>query len=157
MLFVVASLIATSCLKEDTVSDPVVHSVQIFMADIDSQDSLVTSVPKGVQLKFVVDTRADMVSIWPGGIRKVMKTKNNAADSIDMFKNPVLEVSDSYEDYGLVKARGLNTAVGDNGWYTFYTYPEAGEFDLTVVVTNHGYDSPDIRRVVHHAGKISVK
>lgn len=157
VLAFIGSIIITSCLKEDNVTDPVISSVQMFMPDANNQDSLVTMVQKGKKVKFVINTRADMVSVWPGGIRTVMKKKNSTADSIDMFNHPVLEVSDSYSDYGLVKARGLNTTVGDDGWYVFYTYPDAGTFDLTIVATNHGYDGPELRRTVHHAGKITVQ
>ncbi len=157
ILILAASLLTVSCLKEDNVSAPVVNGVRMFVTDVNSKDSLVTVLSRGQRVKFVVDTRADMVSVWPGGIRKVMKKKNSDVDSIDIFKNPVLEVSDSYTDYGLVKARGLNTTVGDDGWYVFYTYPDAGEFDLTVVATNHGYDGPDLRRAVYSAGKVTVK
>lgn len=151
------SLLTSSCLREDTVSDPVINSVQMSMADVNGRDSLITTVPTGKKIKFVVNTKADMVSVWPGGIRKIMKTKNKTADSIDVFKNPVLEVSDSYQDYGLVKARGLNTTVVDGGWYVFYTYPEAGEYQLTIVATNHGYDGPDLKRVVNQIGKVTVR
>ena len=145
-----------SCLKEDIVTDPVVNSVEMYIPDVNKQDSLVTSVPAGKEVKILVRTTADMVSVWPGGIRAVMKKKNSTADSIDMFNHPVLEVSDHYMDYGLVKARGLNTTLSNDGWYVFYTYPNPGQFDLTIVVTNHGYDGPDLRRVVHQAGKITV-
>lgn len=151
------SLLFASCLKEENTSDPVINSVQMFMSDVNNKDSLVTTVPKGKKVKFVISTNADMVSVWPGGIRTVMKKKNSTADSLDMFNHPVLEVSDSYEDYGLVKARGLNTTVGNNGWYVSYTYPNAGEFDLTIVATNHGYNSPDLRRVIYNAGTVKVQ
>ncbi len=157
ILVLALSLSMVSCLKEDNVSAPVVNGVTMFMTDANDKDSLVTVLAKGQRVKFVVDTKADMVSVWPGGIRKVMKMKSSNADSVDIFKNPVLEVSDSYSDYGLVKARGLNTTVGDGGWYVFYTYPDAGEFDLNIVATNHGYDSPDLKRVVFNAGKVTVR
>ena len=98
-----------SCLKEDIVTDPVVNSVEMYIPDVNKQDSLVTSVPAGKEVKILVRTTADMVSVWPGGIRAVMKKKNSTADSIDMFNHPVLEVSDHYMDYGLVKARGLRS------------------------------------------------
>jgi len=59
-------------------------------------------------------------------------------------------------DYGLVKARGYKTALGETGWYTSYTYKQGGEFDLTVVVTNHGYSSADYKQVVYEAGIVTV-
>jgi hypothetical protein len=156
LLIFAVSFTNISCLREDTVSDPVISGVKMYMTDKNNKDSLITTVFKGSRIKFVVETKADMVSVWPAGVRTVMKTKSGA-DSLDMFKHPVLEVSDSYADYGLVKARGLNTTVGDNGWYVFYTYPNAGDYDLTIVATNHGYDGPELRRIIHQAGKISVR
>lgn len=157
MLAMVVSFGFTSCLKEDNVSKPTVNNIQMFMTDVNGNDSLITEVFSGSKIKFVVTTDADMVSVWPGGIRNVMKKKNSTQDSIDMFGHPVLEASDSYDDYGLVKARGLNTSLGDTGWYVFYTYPNAGDFDLTILATNHGYDGPELKRTVYDAGTIKVK
>jgi hypothetical protein len=99
-----------------------------------------------------------MISIWPGGIRTIMKMKNSTVDSIDMFNHPVLIKSDCYSDYGLVKAQGLTkTLQADGGWYASYTYPTSGEFDLTIVATNHGYDGPDLKRIIYEPGKVTVK
>jgi hypothetical protein len=147
----------SSCLKEDNVSAPVISDVQTFMTDVNGKDSLITEIFKSKKIKIVVYTKADMVAVWPGGIRTIMKKKDGVTDSIDMFDHPVLVASDNYSDYGLVKAKGLTTTVMEGGWYAFYTYPNTGEFDLTVVATNHGYDSPDLKRVVFEAGKITVK
>lgn len=157
MLIAVVSSSFTSCLKEDNVSKPVVSDIQLFMTDVNGNDSLITEVFSGSKIKFVVTTDADMVSVWPGGVRKVMKKQNSTQDSIDMYGHPVLEASDHYDDYGLVKARGLNTSLGDTGWYVFYTYPAAGEFNLTILATNHGYDGPELKRTVYDGGTISVK
>lgn len=150
-------ILFSSCLKEDNVSELVIKDVKLFMKDVRQQDSLVTTVTKGNEVKIVVYTDADMVSVWPGGIREVMKKTNGLADSIDMFNHPVLVVSDSYSDYGLVKARGLNTTVQNDGWYVSYVYPNAGQFDLIMVAGNHGYDGPHVKQLVHKAGKITVK
>ncbi len=146
-----------SCLKEDNVSAPVITGLETYMTDINGKDSLVTEIFSGKKIKIVVYTGADMVSVWPGGIRTIMKKKNSTIDSIDMFDHPVLVASDCFIDYGLVKAKGLPTTVMETGWYAFYTYPASGEFDLTVVATNHGYDSPDLNRVIYEAGKITIK
>ena len=150
-------LLLASCLKEDNVADPVVTGTKMFMTDKSGKDSLITVIFKGAKIKIVVYTGADMVSVWPGGIRSIMKKKNSTVDSLDMFNHPVLVKSDSYSDYGLVLAKGLTTTVTEKGWYCFYTYPTAGEFNLTVVATNHGYDGPDLKRIIFDAGKVSVK
>ena len=147
----------TSCLKEDNVSDPKVTNTEMYMIDVTGKDSLITEVFRGDKIKIVVYTDANMVAIWPGSIRTIMKKKDGVTDSIDMFNNPVLVVSDYYSDYGLVKAKGLTTTVTDGGWYAFYTYPVVGDFLLTVVATNHGYDGPDLKRVIYDAGTITVR
>lgn len=154
---IVFPLLLVSCLKEDNVKAPTVSDVKIYMTDINGKDSLVSEVSRNQNVKFVVYTNANMVSIWPSGVRTIMKKINSTADSIDMFNHPVLVNSDSYIDYGLVKARGLTTTVTDGGWYAFYTYPAAGQFDLTIVATNHGYDGPDLKRTIHEAGKVTVR
>jgi hypothetical protein len=150
-------LFFTSCLKEDNVSDPTVSGIKMYMTDIKGKDSLITEVFMKKKIKIVVQTDADMISIWPGGIRTIMKKYKSTADSIDMFNHPVLVASDCYKDYGLVGAKGLTTTLSGEGLYAFYTYTYAGEFDLTLVATNHGYDGPDLRRKIYEAGKIKVK
>ncbi len=156
MISMIVSTLSLSCLKEDNVANPTVSDVQLFVVDEDGNESPISTVKKGQEIKIFVTTNADMVAVWPGGIRETIKKKNNTQDSVDMYGHPMLEVSDNYEDYGLVKARGLNTTLGDSGWYVFYTYPDAGEFNLTIVATNHGYDGPDLKKVIHNAGMITV-
>lgn len=152
----IAPFVFLSCLEEDIVPNPSVNGVYMYMTDIAGNDSLITQPTVNEPFRFVVDTEADIATVWPGGERRIMKKVNTETDSIDMFGNPVLIVSDYYTDYGLVKARGFKTALGETGWYTSYTYKTVGEFDLTIVVTNHGYQSADYKQVVHDAGKITV-
>jgi len=78
-------------------------------------------------------------------------------DSIDAFNHPVMKVSDAYSDYGLIGAKGLKTSQTAGGWYCTYTYKTAGSFDLSIVVTNHGYNGPEYEQVVVPIGKITVK
>jgi len=157
------SLSFVSCLKEDNISAPTVSEVQMYMTAKNGKDSLVTTPTKGKPVKFVVLTKADVCSVWPGGFRDVMKKKKSLdggltyPDSIDMFNHPVLKASDLYIDYGLVGAKGLKTSQMAGGWYCTYTYKTAGTFDLTIVVTNHGYNGPDYQQVVVPGGKITVK
>jgi hypothetical protein len=158
MLVTVAiPLFISSCLKEDNVNDPYIRDIKMYMTDINGKDSLITGIFEGNKIKIVVFTDANLISIWPGGVRTIMKKKNSTEDSIDMFNHPVLVASDCYSDYGLVKAKGLTTTVMEGGWYAFYTYPASGLFDLTIVATNHGYDGPDLKRVIYQAGKVSVE
>ncbi len=165
--FLTAALIVplclSSCLREDNVGTPGVRDIKFYMTDVNGKDSLITEIYRGETIKIVVDTDADMCSVWPGGSREVMKRKVSSdggvtfPDSTDMFNNPVLVKSDLYSDYGLVGARGLKTALSAEGWYCSYTYPNAGSFDLVVVVTNHGYQDFNFKPAVIEYGKVDVK
>lgn len=159
----IVGLIFSSCLKEDIIGTPDVASVKFYMKDALNKDSLVSQPVKGKAVKIVVGTDADICSVWPGGTRVIMKKKVSTdggktyADSIDMFNHPVLTNSDMYSDYGLVGAKGLKTTLSDEGWYCSYTYTKSGEFDLTVVVTNHGYNTNEFKQNVVPMGKVVVK
>ena len=163
IIFLLVALSATSCLKEDIVATPGVASVKFYMKNAQSQDSLVAAPVKGKSVKIVVDTDADMCAVWPGGTRVIMKKKVSTdggktfADSIDMFNHPVLTNSDMYSDYGLVGAKGLKTTLSNEGWYCTYTYTKSGEFDLTIVATNHGYNTNEFKQNVVPMGKVVVK
>ena len=157
------SMLLVSCLKEDSLKAPEVNEVQMYMTAKNGKDSLITQPTKGKPVKLVVITKADICSVWPGGLRDLMKKKKSLdggvtyPDSIDMFNHPVLKSSDLYTDYGLVGAKGLKTSQMAGGWYCTYTYKTAGVFDLTIVVTNHGYNGPEYEQVVVPGGKITVK
>ena len=151
-----------SCLKEDIVATPGINGVKFYMANSQGKDSLITQPVKGKPVKIVVDTDADMCSVWPGGARVIMKKKVSTdgvtfADSVDMFNHPVLVNSDQYADYGLVGAKGLKTTLSSEGWYCTYTYAKSGDFDLVVVVTNHGYNTNEFKPAVVEVGKLQVK
>src|SRR5690606_32295649 len=156
LMGLITPFIFLSCLEEDIVPVPTVSDVKMYMMDIEGNDSLITQPTVNRSVKFVVETDADIATVWPGGERRIMKKKNTETDSIDMFGHPVLIVSDYHSDYGLVKARGFKTALGETGWYTSYTYKTAGEFDLTIVATNHGYQNAEYKQIVHDAGKVTV-
>jgi hypothetical protein len=157
VLTLTVPLIIFSCLKEDDIPEPSVTTVKMYMTDINNKDSLVTEVAKGETLKIVVETSAEICAVWPGGVRIIMKKIGTTIDSLDMFNHPVIKSSDCFSDYGLVGARGYKGTQTDGGWYVFYNYPNSGEFDLTVVVTNHGYNSPDYKQVVVQYGKVAVR
>ena len=145
-------LTITSCLEEDLVANPAIDKVEFYMTDVNGNDSLITDIYSAKSIKIAVFTDCDIVSVWPGGVRSVMKKKNSTADSLDLIGNPVLIKSDHYSDYGLIGARGLKTTEMKSGeklgWHTTYKYPSPGQFTLTVVATNHGYDSFDLHRTI---------
>ena len=150
-------LIVISCLKEDDIKEPVLDSVKMYMTDIIGRDSLITEAQSGKTLKFVVETNADICTIWPGGVRTTIKKKGSTLDSIDMFNHVLIKSSDCYIDYGLVGARGYKGTQTSGGWYVSYKYSTAGEYDLTIIITNHGYQSTDYKQVVVPYGKVIVK
>jgi hypothetical protein len=129
----------------------------MYMTGIDGKDYIVTEAIKGITVKFVVETNADICTIWPGGVRTIIKKKGTAIDSLDMFNHVVLKSSDCYSDYGLVGARGYKGTQTTGGWYVSYKYPNVGEFDLTLVITNHGYQSSDYKQVIIPYGKVTVR
>ncbi len=157
VLVLTLPLFVASCLKEDYMSAPTVNSVKMYITGTDGKDSLITEASKGKSLKFVVETHAEICTVWPGGVRTIMKKKGTTIDSLDMFNNPVLISSDCYSDYGLVGARGFKGTQTEAGWYVSYKYPNVGEFDLTLVITNHGYNSSDYNQVIVPFGKVTVK
>jgi len=136
-----------SCLEEDIVRNPVINDIMMY-EETEDGDVLINEIIAGQKIKIVVNSDADVITIWPGGIRNIMKKVNSSADSTDILGNPVLIASDHFSDYGLTKATGLATTLSEIGWYASYTYPDEGTFTLTVVATNHGYDGPDYRREV---------
>jgi hypothetical protein len=156
LLLSILPLLMISCLKEDFIPDPSLKSVSFYMTSIDGKDSLITQIKSGKTIKIIAKTDAEICSMWPGGVRTIRKMKGTTIDSLDMFNHPVLISSDCYSDYGLVGARGLKGTQTKGGWYVSYKYNTPGEFDLTIVLTNHGFKGPDYRKVVVPYGKVTV-
>lgn len=154
IMVIFLSFLIISCLKEDIVSNPQINSIKYYMENIEGKDSLITEIFAGNRIKIAVETNADIVSIWPGGSRTLQKKMHSTSDSLDLNGNPVLITSDWYGDYGLVGAIGYKTSLKEqteeeyNEWYCYYTYTSEGQYDLTVVATNHGYDGYDLHRVI---------
>jgi hypothetical protein len=157
VLVITVPFFVASCLKEDYISAPSVNSVKMYMTGTDGKDYLVTEAVKGKTVKFVVETNAEICTIWPGGVRTIMKKKGTTIDSLDILNHPVLISSDCFSDYGLVGARGFKGTQTAGGWYVSYKYLNVGEFDLTLIITNHGYKSSDYKQVIIPYGKVTVK
>lgn len=49
---------------------------------------------------------------------------------------------------GTPKLADVKTTLLSEGWYCTYTYPKTGEFNLLVVVPNHGYYSNELKPAV---------
>lgn len=148
-----------SCLKEDNVANPTVESAKFYTVDATGKFTEVTDLKAGTTYTIGVKTTADICSVWPGGERIIMKKKGTAIDSLDINNKVLLTKSNCYTDYGLLNARGLTTSLNStiNGWVVAYKYPTAGTFSLTVLVTNHAYDSSNYNQIVFDAGKVTIK
>lgn len=160
---IIVLLIATatfqSCLKDDNVTNPSVESVKFYTVDANGKFTEVSDLKAGTLYTIGVKTTADICSVWPGGERTVMKKKGTTIDSLDINNNQLLIKSNCYSDYGLLNARGLTTSLNSTikGWVVAYKYPAAGQFSLTVLVTNHAYDSSSYKQVVFDTGKVTIK
>ena len=143
------TVLMSSCLNEDDVKNPKVYSLKFYTVNENKEFVEVGEPVKGVTYTIGVETDADICSVWPGGIRQIVKKVGSDVDSTDINGNVVLSKSDCYQDYGLLKAQGLKTSLNSSiGWTTTYQYPQSGDFEFTGVVTNHGYDSPEYKQVV---------
>lgn len=143
LVLLLLSVAFVSCLKEE-IGAPVVESVTFYTIDENNKYQEVTNPQSGVTYTVAVESSADVVVIWPAGERETMKKAGTATDSTDINGNVVLAKSNYYSDYGLLRAQGLKTNLSNEiGWATLYKYPAAGTFPLTVIATNHGYDSYD--------------
>lgn len=134
------SFLFVSCLKED-IPSPTVNGITFYLLNEDNKYVEVPAPVAGTRYAIGVDSEADIVSVWPGGKRETIK---NAAgtDSTDINGNVVIKTSDHYLDYGLLNARGLTTSLHDEiGWNAAYKYSAPGNYKITIVATNHGYDS----------------
>lgn len=143
LALVFLSVAFVSCLKEE-IGSPVVEGVKFYTIDENNKYQEVTNPQSGTTYTVAVDSEADIIVIWPGGERETMKKAGTVADSTDINGNVVLAKSNYYSDYGLLRAKGLKTNLNKEiGWAALYKYPQAGTFNLTVIATNHGYDSSD--------------
>lgn len=134
------SFLFVSCLKEE-IPSPTVNGITFYLLNEDNKYVEVPAPVAGIRYAIGVDSEADIVSVWPGGIRQTIKNVAGA-DSTDINGNVVLKTSDHYIDYGLLNARGLTTSLHDEiGWNAAYKYSAPGTYKITIVATNHGYDS----------------
>lgn len=143
LVLLLLSVVFVSCLKEE-IGAPVVEGVTFYTLNENNKYEEVANPKSGVTYTVGVASSADIIVIWPGGERSTMKKSGSAVDSTDINGNVVLAKSNYYSDYGLLRAKGLKTNLNDQiGWAALYKYPASGTFDLTVIATNHGYDSSD--------------
>lgn len=134
------SFMFVSCLKEE-IPSPTVNGITFYILNEDNKYVEVPAPVAGIRYAIGVDSEADIVSVWPGGKRETIKNVAGA-DSTDINGNVVIKTSDHYIDYGLLNARGLTTSLHDEiGWNAAYKYSAPGNYKITIVATNHGYDS----------------
>jgi len=116
------------------VTDP--ETGKLLKGDPISMDN----VPAGTEVHVEVLTKANIASIWPGDF-----TYRPWGDT-----DSVLD-SRNYEHYGQLGAEGLSMTQieGGGGYFRRYTWPESGSFDVAVVLTNHGINSPEYKQEVY--------
>lgn len=134
---------AASCKKQVLeVQAPVISFYQVSEG---SQDSLVTEALAGRPLNIVVQTDADVCTVWPAGDRVVLKSvADPSRDSTDVFGKLVLVRSDDFIDYGLVNARGrLMSGSPASGYSLRYVYHAPGTYQITFIAIKHGLSGPE--------------
>lgn len=156
----------TSCDKDTMV--PTIKDFQIYVNDINGNDSLVTVIPAFKKIKIVVISDSDKASIWYGGYCNILKTKTGT-DSLDIWGNPVIGTagSDCFQHYGLMYAEGRDLIPGEDegvlSWVDLYNYQyrvdtigkSKGEivdstFTATVIVTNDGFKGPEFEQAIEN-------
>lgn len=129
-----------SCLKEE-IPSPIVNDIVLYFLNDENKYVKVSNPVVGTTYVIGVSSEADIVTIWPGGNRETIKDISGK-DSIDINGNVMLKISDHYSDYGLLNARGLTTSFHNEiGWNASYKFNASGNYKITIVATNHGYDS----------------
>lgn len=150
LLFLLVYLL--SACSEYEVIDPVMTSLKITSYETGVEiDPL--NVPVGKQMKYYIDTNADLCVIWPAGKRNVLKSKTDSSkDSVNVYGDVVLAgnaASDDYRDYGLFGAKGVTSSGSPySGYSTTYTYSNAGTYKMVIVVTKHGVKESDFSQQV---------
>jgi len=145
----------TGCTEDDEVGLPSVSNFQVFEIIEDEEgnityDGPLTSSSVGTNLRFEIQTNADLASIWIGEYEWVPYGSN---DSLPDSRN--------YMHYGMEGARGFEMALKETGDGFFFegTYrfesPSDG-WPVTIVTTNHAYDNANYKQSIHEVGTFMV-
>lgn len=139
MPIILMAIISFSC-EEDEIGNPAISDVTFIEIGEDNSEQIVGSGQVGVPLTFQVTTDGDLCTLWPAGVRNILKSQLDASkDSIDVYGNVVLVASDDFQDYGLVGARGkMMTGSNARGYRFTYTYANPGTYEVVIIATKHG-------------------
>jgi len=154
-LAVIIPAVMLSACVDDEIPTPGVGTFQVFeiVEDAEGNQSLngpLTTVSVGQELRFEVESEADVASIWIGEYQWLPYGSN---DSLPDSRN--------YMHYGMEGARGFEMTlneVGDGFFYDDeYRFASPAEgWPVTIVTTNHGFDDTDYKQTIHEVGSIVV-
>lgn len=143
-------LLVVGC-QDNEVVDPVFKSMKITSYETGAVIDA-ANIPVGKQMKYFIETDADLCVLWPAGKRDILKSKLDATkDSVNVYGDVVLNgngASDDYRDYGLYGAKGVTTSGSRYvGYSTTYTFTKTGTYNLVIVLSAHGTDGPDYKQI----------
>lgn len=144
IIITVFAFVTQACEKTEA-DDPVVDEFGIYeLIQNPSGSGLIpgnklTTIPANTTVRIQVFTDSDIGVIWTGDY-----TYRPIGTSDDQVLN-----SHAYEHYGQLGAQGWTTASieGNVGWFKDYKW-EAGQYTVTVVLTNHAIDNPEYKQEI---------
>ncbi|MGL4631162.1 MAG: hypothetical protein ACRCVT_08155 [Leadbetterella sp.] len=144
-LLIVISATLIGCVKYET-EDPTCESFKVY--ELVTRNGVIETgneiaAPKaGTTYRLQVISQSDVAVFWPGDF-KYLPLGSTKKDSIIDSRN-------YYRHYGQTGAQGLTTNAlrGRIGWFRDYAWPNPGNYDVAVVLTNHAADGPDFKQKV---------
>jgi len=140
---VFVAMLVISCAEYETPA-PDLENFTVYELDTDPSGNPIkgdeiglSGIPAGETVRLEVTTSSDIAVFWPGDFSY---RPWGTADSLLDSRN--------YEHYGQLGAEGVTTTATDGrtGWFRDYSWPEAGSYTTTVILTNHGTAGPDFEQ-----------
>ena len=129
-------VLSQACQKYET-EDVILDKFGIYEIVDEEAGNELSTIPANTTVRIQILTNADIAVVWTGDY------SYRPWGTSDSLLN-----SHSYEHYGQVGAEGLSTgAIGDNkGWFRDYAW-DAGNYTITIVLTNHGTAGPEYKQI----------
>lgn len=132
----------SSCLEELEAETPRLETFTIYELIDDGSGQLVrggevTQTTAGQDVQIDVITGANLATLWPGDFS--YRPWGQTDSILD---------SRAFIHYGQLGAAGIpmSQLEGAVGFTLQYAWPEAGSYDIAVVLTNHGVDGPEYKQ-----------
>ena len=147
-ILIAVSSVLVAC-KDFETPTPVYSDFTIFPLVTSDDGSIVrgepiTTVPAGEAVEIEVITNADLATLWPGDF------------TYRPWESDSLLDSRSYVHYGQLGAQGVRMNATPSGFVVQYAWPEAGSYDVALVLTSHGVDGPDYNQRVYEDWTVTV-